>query len=280
MAEADPHALLELEPVGEDRYATPIPKDFPHGDVVYGGQVMAQMIVAATAREPGKYVKSLGALFARTGSYASPDRIELQVEAVHSGRTWASQTITAWQGTRLLVRANALLTADEPDFIAHQVSPPSGVGKPGDAEVARGLVYPGAEVRPASLPQDTVNGAPVMAFWTRMPAPVDSLARSQAILTWGTNGSLIELSARPHADVVRPEDMHKTVSTGVIGHTINFHREFDAGSWLLVAQEGTFAGKGRIHGRGAVFTEDGTLVATFSQDSMVKAGGRGAGSPL
>lgn len=47
-----------------------------------------------------------------------------------------------------------------------------------------------------------------------------------------------------------------------------------------MAQEGTFAGKGRIHGRGAVFTEDGTLVATFSQDSMVKAGGRGAGSPL
>jgi acyl-CoA thioesterase-2 len=280
VTDADPCALLELEPVGEDRYAVPAPAELPHGDVVYGGQLMAQMIVAASAREPGKYVKSLGTLFCRTGSYGSPNRIELQVEPVHNGRTWASQTITAWQGDRLLVRANALLTADEPDFIAHQISPPAGVGKPGDGDEKSRLMYPGSEFRTAPLPEDTIGGAAAACFWTRMPGPVGSLARSQAILAWDTNGQPIELSARPHADVVRPEDMHKTVSTGVIGHTMNFHREFDAGTWLLVSEEATFAGKGRIHGRGAVFTEDGTLVATFSQDSMVKAGGRGAGSPL
>jgi len=43
------------------------------------------------------------------------------------------------------------------------------------------------------------------------------------------------------------------------------------GEWLLLAHEATYAGRGRIHGRGLVYTGDGRLVATFSQDSMVRA---------
>jgi acyl-CoA thioesterase len=278
---ADRYELLALEPAGDDRYTVPLPAQSPgHGDVVFGGQLIAQMLVAAGAGEPGKYVKSLGTLFCRTGSLSSPSPIELQVETLHSGRTWASQTITARQGGRLLARSDALLTADEPDFIAHQISPPAGVGKPADGKLATGIAYPGAEVRTAALEAGTAGGVPAMCFWTRGPAPAGSPGRSQAVLAWATVGWLIELSLRPHAGIVRPADMHKTVSTGVIGHTISFHREFDAGAWLLVSHEATFAGKGRVHGRGAVFTEDGILVATFSQDSMVKAGGQAAGSPL
>jgi acyl-CoA thioesterase len=281
MTETDRYVLLDLVPVGADRYAAPRPAESPEGgDVVFGGQLMAQMIVAATAKEPGKYVKSLSTCFSRAGSYASPFPIELQVEVVHSGRTWASQTVTAWQGERLLSRAVALLTADEPDFIAHQIDPPATLGGPESGEAADGVVFPGAEARTAGLPADTVGGVPAMCFWTRMPAPANSLARSQAVLAWATNGWLIGLNMRPHREVARIEEVHRTLSTGVIGHTLNFHREFDAGSWLLVSHEATFAGKGRVHGRGAVFTAQGTLVATFSQDSMVKIGGRGAGSPL
>jgi acyl-CoA thioesterase len=39
---------------------------------------------------------------------------------------------------------------------------------------------------------------------------------------------------------------------------------------LLINQEAVYAGRGRIHGRGSVYTEDGGLVATFSQDSMAR----------
>jgi acyl-CoA thioesterase len=279
MTAPDPYALLALESTGTGRYAVPMQAESPEGgDVVFGGQILAQMIIAASAEEPDKYVKSLSTTFNRAGSYASP--IELQVESFHSGRTWASQLVTAWQGDRLLSRAIALLTADEPDFISHHLDPPAKVGRPEDGGPADGLVFPGAQARTAPLPDDTAAGVPVMCFWTRMPDPVGSLARSQAILAWATNGWLIGLNMRPHADVARSEDVHRTLSTGVIGHTLNFHREFDAGSWLLFSHEGTFAGKGRVHGRGVVFGQDGELVATFSQDSMVKAGGRGPGSPL
>jgi acyl-CoA thioesterase II len=276
----EPTGLLNLEIVRPGRYRVPMPAGSPEGaTVVFGGQLMAQMIMAAAAGAgETKYVKSMHTIFSRAGSYAEP--IELEVEAFHSGRTWASDLITAWQGDRLLTRSLVLLTSDEPDLVAHQIDPPAGVGRPSDGEPARGIVFPGAEARTGPLPAGTAGGVPVMCFWTRMPGPVGSLAASQAILAWATNGWFIELSMRPHRDVVRIEDAHRSLSTGVIGHTLNFHREFDAGSWILLSHEATFAGKGRIHGRGAAHTEDGTLIATFSQDSMVKPGGAGPHSPL
>jgi acyl-CoA thioesterase II len=280
MTLAKPPDLLNLEPLGEGRYQVPMPTGSQEGlTVVFGGQLMAQMIMAA-ADSVGetKYVKSMHTIFSRAGTYAEP--IQLEVETFHSGRTWASELVTAWQGDRLLTRSMVLLTSDEPDLIAHQIDHPAGVAGPGEGEPARGIVFPGAEARTAALPSETAAGVPVMCFWTRMPGPVGSLAASQAILAWATNGSLIGLSMRPHRDVVRIEDSHRTLSTGVIGHTLNFHREFDAGSWILLSHEATFAGKGRIHGRGAAHTGDGTLVATFSQDSMVKPGGAGPRSPL
>jgi acyl-CoA thioesterase II len=280
MTLAESRDLLNLEPVRPGRYQVPMPAGSQEGgNVVFGGQLMAQMIMAAAANAgETKYVKSLHTIFSRAGSYAEP--IQVQVEPFHSGRTWASELVTAWQGDRLLTRSMALLTSDEPDLIAHQIDPPAGAGGPDDGEPAGGIVFPGAEARSAPLPSETAGGVPVMCFWTRMPGPVGSLAASQAILAWATNGWFIELSMRPHRDTVRIEDAHRSLSTGVIGHTLNFHREFDAGSWILLSHEATFAGKGRIHGRGAAHTEDGTLVATFSQDSMVKPGGAGPRSPL
>ncbi|MFJ3779738.1 acyl-CoA thioesterase [Streptomyces sp. NPDC090075] len=277
---ADPLSLLSLEPAGPGRYAVPMPPGSQEGgNVVFGGQLMAQMIMASAAASDGsKYVKSMQVIFSRAGLYAAP--IHLEVEPFHTGRTWASDLITARQGDRLLTRALVLSTSDEPDLVAHQLLPPPDVSGPDTGEIARGIVFPGAEVRTAKLSSETSGGVPVLSFWTRLPGPCGSLPASQAVLAWATNGWLIELSMRPHRDRVRIEDAHRSLSTGVIAQTLNFHREFDAGSWILVSQEATFAGKGRVHGRGVAHTEDGTLVATFSQDSMVRPGGHGAGSPL
>jgi acyl-CoA thioesterase len=57
----------------------------------------------------------------------------------------------------------------------------------------------------------------------------------------------------------------------VIAHTMHFVDRFDISQWLLVRQEATKAAAGRVYGEGRVFTEDGTLVAAFHQDSMARA---------
>jgi acyl-CoA thioesterase len=56
----------------------------------------------------------------------------------------------------------------------------------------------------------------------------------------------------------------------VLSHTLTFHEPFRASDWLLLAHHSTYAGHGRAYGRADVFTEDGTLVASFVQDSMIR----------
>jgi acyl-CoA thioesterase II len=168
------------------------------------------------------------------------------------------------------------LSVDDPDLIRHQAEMPPVAG-PDQLDPDEALVFPDTEVRTVQDSTATApGGVPALYFWIRHPESYDSVAANQAILSWATNGFLIGLAMRPHTDVVNIGDAHRSVSTGVIGHTINFHERFDVGQWLLLAQESTYAGRGRVHGRGTAFTQDGRLVATFSQDSMV----RGVEGPL
>jgi acyl-CoA thioesterase len=263
--------LLELEELRPGRYRVVTPDVPPEGrDVVFGGQLLAQMIMASDKACGGsKDVKSINTIFARAGSY-SGEPIELEISSMQAGRTWASDTVTAWQGERLLSRSLVLLSVDDPDLIRHEVAMPAVPG-PESFTPDSGTVYPGAEMR--SMPAELKGpmGVPAWYFWQRYPESFDSPAVNQAIVSWGTDGFIIGLNIEPHHDVIRISDAHRTISTGVIGHTVNFHERMDVSQWLLFAHEGTYAGRGRVHGRGLVFTEDGRLVATFSQDSMVRA---------
>ena len=263
--------LLDLQHIGEGRYAAPMPAGSQEGrDVIFGGQLIAQMIMASKLNaSDAKYVKSIHTVFSRAGAYGQP--LELQVEPFHDGRTWGTSIITAWQGERLLSKSMVLSTADETDLISHEIAPPMGVKGPQFGTPVTATQFPGAEVLEAETEFDTSHGVPAMSLWMRMPAPVGSIAASQAVLAWSTNGWIIGLAMREHGEQVRIGDAHHTLSTGVIGHTIHFHREFDAGSWMHISQEATYAGRGRVHGQGAVFSEDGRLLATFAQDSMLKA---------
>ncbi len=243
--------LLELTEVGEGKYLAPLPAGSQEGrDVIFGGQLLAQMIMAASidSTDP-KHVNSIHTIFARAGTYEQP--LHLEVETIHNGRTYGSKIISALQGDRLLCKSMILMTADESDFIAHDPALPSEVLAPdASRESAPGVTFPGAQLRYASPEQSLVNGVPAMSFWTRMPESVPSIAASQAVLAWSTNGWLIGLALEAHGDVATLAQAHQTISTGVIGHTINFHREFDAGAWTLINQEATFAGKGRVAGHG------------------------------
>jgi acyl-CoA thioesterase len=259
--------VLQLEEVGAGRYRVHQPDTSPEGrDVVFGGQLLAQMLMAADrANEGAKDVKSIHAIFARAGTYTQP--IELLVDQMQSGRTWASHAITAMQGDRLLCRSLVLSSIDDPDLMRHGPAlPPSKAPGSGPAPY---FAFDGTETSDAGEP-DRSDGIPRSQFWHRYAGHLDSVAANQAILSWATNGALIGLAMEPHRDSVDISQAHVSISTGVIGHTLNFHERFDIGSWLLIHQEALYAGRGRIHGRGSVFTEDGQLVATFSQDSMAR----------
>lgn len=264
--------LLQLTELGERRYGVSQPAESAEGrDVVFSGQLLGQMMMASDRHAAGKDIRSVHAVFARAGSYRSP--IELEVESLQAGRTWASDTVTARQGGKLLARATVLLTTQDPDLMRHgpampDVTPPDGL--PADPA---GQAFPGAHLRP--VPGEPMAGdVPLEAAWHRFDRSLESVAANQAVLSWATCGRLIGLAIRPHADTVDYGQAHLTLSTGVIGHTLHFLERFDVSRPLLITQEATKAAAGRVYGRGSVFTADGVLVAAFEQDSMVKDAGR------
>jgi acyl-CoA thioesterase-2 len=257
--------------LGSNRYQVQHPDSEPEGrDVVFGGQLLAQAIMASDdVVAVGKTTQSIHTIFSRVGTYASP--VDLEVEVVHDGRTFASHTTTATQAGRSLARAMLLLTREEPDLIHHGPTMPD-VPNPSDLEPAEALVFPGVDTRPIpSAGSESAGGSPTASFWMRHSTAVSSVAANQAILAWSQPGGLIGLAMSPHAEVVNLRDAHRTVSTGVVAHTARFHEPFDVADWLLVVQEATYAGRGRVFGVGSVFGRGGELVSTFSQESMVRS---------
>lgn len=262
--------ILALTDLGDHRYLLPLPAEPPEGrDVVFSGQLVAQTIMASDNEAGGsKYVRSVHTIFARVGTYSRP--LELEVESVQAGRTWASDTVTAVQDGKIVARSLVLLNTEDPDLMRHGPDMPAGVIPPAQLEAAAGQVFPGTEWRP--LPAGSESPAvPLEMAWHRHGRSLSSPAANQAVLAWATCGNVIGSAMRPHADRVRLSDAHGSISTGVIAHTIHFVERVDVSRWLLVVTAGTSAAGGRVYGTGSVFTEDGLLVAAFHQDSMARA---------
>jgi acyl-CoA thioesterase len=236
--------------------------------VVFGGQLLAQSIVAGSAGHDGKQVKTIHTVFARAASPDAP--VEITVEPVQSGRTFASSTVTIAQGERVCTRSLLLLHAGEPDFIRHADVAPEIAPPPDAAAAVDG--DDGWEVQivgDVDVSDPDLVGPPDLDAWTRfVGAPADPTV-DQALLAFATDGFLIGASMRPHAGVGQAQ-AHRTVSTGVISHTLTFHEPVAAREWMLLSQHGTYAGHGRCYGRANVFRADGALAASFVQDGMIK----------
>jgi acyl-CoA thioesterase-2 len=255
---------LRLEEAGPDRY-TAANAEAGHG-VIFGGQLLAQSVVAGLAGHGDKRVKTVHTIFARSGSPEAP--VEIAVDRMHAGRAFASSTVTISQGDRLCARSLVLLSADEPDFIRH-ADPAPGVPSPDGGEGGAGA---GAwQVRIAGdvdINDPGTVGPPDLDVWSRFVGVPDDPAIDQALLAFATDGFLIATAMRPHPGVGQAL-AHVTVSTGVISHTLTFHEPAPAGDWLLLSHHSPYAGRGRCYGTANVFRPDGALVASYVQDSMV-----------
>ena len=272
---------FRLQPDGPNRYLASSIGDPDRHDVVFGGQIRAQMIMATAASGPGggKAIASLHTVFARAASLRSP--LEIDVETIHDGRTVGSSTITVRQGDRLCARGLALHQSEDPDVIAHQPAAPDAASPDDAPEVgdspAAGLVAPGTDVRIAggvdTWDPDAPTGPAELNVWLKLPVPPDPApaGAGEALLAYATDGFLIGTAMRPHAGIGQAM-AHRSVDTGVITHTLTFHRPVPIAEWLLIAHEGAYAGRGRAYGRAHVFHRDGTLVASFVQESLIRQG--------
>lgn len=256
-------AALQLAPAGPNRYRA---ENIQMGHaVVFGGQLMAQSLLAALAGHDGKSVKTLHTVFARGGANELP--LDIEVDPVSSGRSIGATTVTISQEGRVCTRSMVLLSADEPDVIRHadpapDLPPPSAAAAAPEWEIR---VVDDVDVNdPESV------GPAELDVWTRFPGAPEDPGLNQALLAFATDGFLIGTAMRPHPGVGQAQ-AHKTLSTGVLSHTLTFHEPLSAGEWLLLSHRSTYAGRGRAYGQAAVYRPDGQLVASYVQDSMIRA---------
>lgn len=262
--------ILQLEPLSSHRYAV---ANLGEADaVVFGGQLIAQMITAASVHSPDKTVKTINVIFARAAKAGAAT--EIDVHTFHAGRSFASHTVTAWQGDRLCARASVLTHSDEDDLIAHQLHQPT-LAPPDATTAARDhSVFPGAEYVIADgvdlMDSAAPTGPAELTVWYRWPdAPKDPII-NQAALAWGTDGFLIGTAMRPHAGMAY-DRAHVDVATGVVSHTLTFHRPFVMNDWVSMTHTSPFAGGGRSYGRCDIHDTTGMLIASYVQDSMIRA---------
>ncbi len=239
-------------------------------DVVDGSQILAQAIVAACKSVPEKAVKSAHMIFSRATSVYAP--LMLATDVVHGGRSFASVAVTARQGDRTCATALLLLDRDTPDLVRHQVAMPD-VPDP-DAAPPYDMGVAGRELRIVGGAYTGAPDAPVgpseLYAWVRYREAPPAPYLSQALVAHFTGHLSIATAMRPHAGI--GEAMaHSSLSTGVLAITVSFHEPVRVDEWMLYAHESTHAGRGLCYARAQIFARDGRLLASFSQEGMLRA---------
>jgi acyl-CoA thioesterase II len=229
---------------------------------LFGGQLLAQFVRAASLAGAGKTVKSLHVLFPREGHSQEPVRYE--VERHHEGGTFAALTIRARQARGVVATASVSLHASE-DGLSHQATDPVPA-VPGDESRVHMSLLPW-ETRAAADLDTPGAAAPEFSLWMRTP-PV-SPALACALTAYATDLTLIGTAVRP-LEGFSQRDAHTAFTSAVTSHTLWFHRPFRTDGWLLLRQHSPILAHGRCFGRGDVLTQDGSLVASYAQEALLR----------
>ena len=262
--------LFDVEPDGPDRFIGK--SGHSAGDderqVVEGTQVLAQAIVAAAKRFPDKSVRSVHAVFTRAVLVGPP--IALDVDVVSEGRSTATAIITASQSDKRCMTFTVFTDVPTPDVIRHHLPKPDVVG-PGGANACE-MPMAGRQVRIVDVVDinspDEVGPPEVYAWLHYEPVPTrEDMAK--ALIAYFTGHLGISTSMRPHEGIGTALS-HIAVSTAPMTVTVSFHEPVRWSGWLLYTHESTQVGAGMSYIRGAVHTEEGELLASFTQDAMIR----------
>lgn len=234
---------------------------------VFGGQILGQTLrAAAGAAGAGKVVKSLTQLFPREGDSAQP--VTYAVTKHQEGRTFASTGVVATQGEKVVSLAIVSLHTPE-DGLRREDAAPSSVG-PDDADlVDLGMVPWETRVVGGADLSSRETAPPTFQFWMRTPELPDDVSLHQALLAHATDLTLIGTALRP-VEGLSQADATVRFHSAVTSHSLWFHQSFRMDDWLLVDQCSPVQAGGRAFGRGDVWTQDGHLVASFAQESMIR----------
>jgi acyl-CoA thioesterase-2 len=265
--QSDLLTLIDVQENGPNRFIAPGYHERTR-NVVEGGQLLAQAIVAATKSVPDQRVTSAFLTFPKAASFDDP--IDVLVEPLRRGRTLSTLAIRAEQNGVLVSPGLVLMDSGAGDTIQNVVAMPDVPGP--DESESYDMRVTGRELRivdGAYSPDPNRVGPPVIYAWVRFrDNPQEHYLRS-ALVAQATTHWTIGAALRPHAGFGEA-DAHVTLSTGIISVAIAFHDDAAIDEWLLYDNPAIWSGRGLAQGDGKVFTQSGRLVASYSVQAMIR----------
>jgi acyl-CoA thioesterase-2 len=274
-------AILDLEQLEQNLFRGRSPKD--RWQRVFGGQVIGQALVAATRTvAPERRPHSLHGYFLLGGDPKVP--IVYEVDRIRDGRSFTTRRVVAIQHGRAIFSMSASFHLEEPG-LAHQMPMPA-VPTPEELEGETALKATmmarmpdpvrayfererPIELRPVEIERyaSPEKRDPRFHVWIRATAPLpDDPAVHQSILAYASDMTLLDTSLIAHGRTV----FESAIQPASLDHALWFHRPFRADEWLLYAQDSPSASGARGFSRGLIFTRDGTLVASVTQEGMIR----------
>ena len=276
-------AVLDLRDAGarttEDIF-TGVSQAMPTGRV-YGGQVLAQTIVAASRTlPPERTVHSMHGYFLRPGDPA--DGITFSVDRIHDGRSFSTRRTQAFQSGVPIFSMIASFQDEDPG-LEHFEPMPDGIPQPEDAPALevdtlhpisrRILSESPVDVRHVTSPlYGSVEGphVPRQAVWMKIRRPLtDDPAVHRAVLAYLSDLTIQESIMRAHGVAWNTPGLR----VASLDHAMWWHRPGRADDWLLYVQESPNARGGRGLSTGRIYTRDGVLLASVAQEVMVRVPG-------
>ena len=261
--------LFDVQPDGKDRFIgqTGVAGD-DERQVVEGTQVLAQAIVAVAKRFPDKSVRSVQAVFARAVVVGAP--VELDVDVVAEGRSTATAIVTATQNGKRCMTVTVFADVPTGDVIRHHLPRPD-VAAPADANVSEmpmiGTAAAAGRRRRRQQPRrGRPAGAVRLAALRADPHPRRPGQGAHRVLHRAPRH--LDHHARPRRNRHQPVTSHRVHRADDV--TVSFHEPVQWSGWLLYTHESTQVGAGMSYVRGAVHTEEGELIASFSQDALIR----------
>ena len=250
---------------------------------VFGGQVLAQALSAATQTvSDDRIVHSLHAYFLLAGDINVP--IVYEVEKIRDGGSFSTRRVVAKQnGIAIFFFSASYQLQSQPGF-DHGIEMPV-VPPPEELKSDEDIIRKYKNFIPTSVSElittrpfefklaegfnifDRSTKPPYRHVWFKAKNEVDvPLKYHQQMLTYVSDYNLLTTATLPHIKGPYPFD----VFMASLDHAIWFHREFTVNDWLLYAIDSPSAYNSRGFTRGNIFTRDGKLVASTTQEGLLR----------
>lgn len=274
---------LTLEDMGGDVYRGSS-RDYV-GARIFGGQVLAQALMASFQTVQHMPCHSLHSYFLRGGDIRYP--VYYEVVKLRDGKSLSARQVTAVQyieGSRQVIfvmMASFALPSAGLDYQEAMPNYPSAdkvkteqamkamyVDSVPEPLKERFMQERHITIRPIN-PKNPIApeiDLPRQAMWLAIPAlSYETVAVQQALLAFASDFYLVATGLIGHGLSL----VHPKLQIASIDHSIHFHRPFELGSWLLYEMwsDTTSNDKSLNHGR---FWQDGNLVASTQQQGLMR----------